>query len=75
MLRTQIFFLLDVGRKGSFTATDFYTLYSQTENFSKLPLDKQGQVKDSINENFRKLTADGSMTPLEFYKIIKYSEQ
>lgn len=50
-------------------------MYSQTENFAKLTADKQSQVRDSIKENFRKLTTDGSMTPLEFYKIIKYNEQ
>lgn len=45
----QVFYLLDVQRKGSFTASEFISLYSQTENFSKLLPDKQIQVKDSIN--------------------------
>ncbi len=60
----QVFYILDTGRQGSISADEFFKLYSQTENFLKLSPDKQSEVRDSIKENFRKLTFDGSMTPL-----------
>jgi hypothetical protein len=66
---------MDKNKNGSITADEFFTLYSQTENFAKLTADKQSQARDSIKENFRKLTAEGSLSPLEFYKIIKYNDQ
>lgn len=70
-----MFVILDREKKGSISTESFLRMYKETESYAKIREDERDKMEKDIKEYIKGLTFDGYITPNDFYKIIKFTEE
>ena len=70
-----MFMILDREKRGSITTEAFLKMYRDTESYGKIREEDRDKMEKEVKDYIRQLTFEGNITPNDFYRIIKFTEE